>query len=210
MRLHHLTEARKPAPPAPVDLPALLARITALATRLAHHPFDFDWDFHYGNVVKMRVEQVVKSHNRYADDEDFQPLDERDLWIENLPVVYGNLALMTFGTVKTDVSHMEREYQARHAERMADEAGHSDPMHYVESSDWLSAMTLQARTADALSLMTMRNAREIEAVVAMLEAFATDWTAARQTDDEPILTEGMTAGLSAIIPLMAIVVKKSV
>ncbi|PZR78227.1 MAG: hypothetical protein DI537_42415, partial [Stutzerimonas stutzeri] len=183
MRLHHLTEARKPAPPAPVDFSALLDRLKRIAAKLAGHPFDIDWDYRYGNSIKKKVEMQIADHNASFDDgEEVTPLDERDLYIEFLPYEWRNLIIRSFAAVKNEIAHDILAYQKRHGERLDREAGHESDMHFIEDSDWLRAMEMQKRAAETITHSSVSAGSGISMLVDRIEAFTDDWPQIRQSE----------------------------
>ncbi len=212
MRFHQLSEARKPAAPAAVDLPAVLARLKALAVRLKNQPFDLTWDFQPGNKLKDRVTTAVLQYYKSfeGEDEEPAPVDENELYMEHLPYEWRTLVFGTFSNVAREAAHEIKEYQKRHGERLDQEAGFEHDMHYVEDSDWLRAMAYQRHFSEQVAYSSVGSPQALEALVTLFESFVAEWPDMRMTDqrDEITLTEGMEAGFSSAVPLLLLLFKK--
>jgi hypothetical protein len=210
MRLNDLFEARKPAPPAPVDYAAVLERLKSVAGKLVRRPFDVDWDYRYGRNLKAKVEASKTEHVAGHDPEydgELVPLQDRDLYIEYLPDAWRDLTMRTFDAVRRQIEHDILAYQKRHGERLDRQSGHASDMNFIEDSDWLRAMQLQKNAAMSIAYANA----DVAAIAALIESFVADWSEAAYTDqrDEPTLTEGMFEGLAAAVPLLMLVAKKS-
>lgn len=204
-----LIEGKKAPKVAPtvVDVAELREKISAVSIKLARS-LSLSWDRSWADAALSKIKEMKARHdasNEREEPEDRVPFDASEEMIEVVNKIWLMGSRSTFTMVRAEISELEHEYQKRKGDAMDQEAGFESDFHFVESSDWLEAMTAQKDFAKTIDATPIESLADVERMIPLMDIFADVWTNYHSMEEEPIVADELAVGLSRLLPLLMLI-----
>jgi hypothetical protein len=186
--------------------------LTSAASKIFSRPIDIDFLTTWGDSLKAHVIEAKRRYDEMDAEDRTHPFDAFEMAMDELPQIYKYGASNSFNLVPAAVKEETLAYQKHQGANLDDAAGYESDFNFIESSDWLDAMSLQTHTANKLKFARIDSIDDIAQIAEILNNFCDDWKNTYRTDQgqEATLVEEMTLGLQNIIPLLMFAVKLAV